>query len=174
MNNTFYLNGKELKLPLKTSELENYGWSIPEDKIQTKLNTDEEYHASLRNSSGSSIYINISNNSNGEITLEKGEIDYISITEYSSSGNGYKKVDNAPSFTVCGDITEKSVMKDVISKLGEPSTIIVESYLKDGKYDYKTVDIIFRNKSDSLKNSLSFKFTGESEEKLCSMTYSVQ
>ena len=147
--------GTKLSIPMDYSAFVSQGWKLVNEKykgfpLKVKASTSVDCAYGDKE-----IKIFVKNNTDEATTIEKGVVYRAQIVQYSEEDGFTKKLASAPKFSVCGNIKNKSDIKDITKTLGNPDLI---SYVKVNDDVYKMV-VLYQNLSDN--DNIKFTLTAD-------------
>lgn len=155
------VDGTEFVLPVSVPSLESRGWEIPQNnRPDETFASGLETTAQIRNTSGKGFDAFVYNDTGSSIAIKNAKIGKVTFEQYSSLDNT-KKLDSATPFTVCGTITEKSDLEDIVGRLGDPTFIGVLVKYENGSY--KNSKVIIRYEQANSHNQIEFELSGDSD-----------
>lgn len=152
-------DGSEIVLPITYSELEKKGWTFrTNSSAERELEPDYLTQATLINANGQTLDVSIYNNTSNNIALKDGIVIDISSQQYNSDAT--EKLNTAIDFSVCGSLSQKSTLEDIVDTLGNPYMISYGIfYNNDGEYYYSSIEIQYKQKSSAYSH-ITFELSG--------------
>lgn len=168
-------DSSEFTMPVSVKDIESKGWQFKNSDAKEKILSPSSYQTATEfvNSKGNKIALNIYNGTDKDTAVKDCNVTGIELNIYSmyfSPEFHYEKNDDATSFTICDNLTDKSTMEDVIKRLGAPYKIrLITRNDNEGNYRNTEVTLTYMQKSNP-KEQIIFVFSGD-ENRLLSLFY---
>lgn len=144
-------------MPCTYADLEKQGWTCRNDPDQ-EVKASSIAIAYFTNAAGQEVLIHGYNTSDKTIAFRECQFAAMGYTMRSRYSGEWES--DAPTFTICETITEKSTLEDIIAALGDPSNVqYFQTRGDDGSYLYTSISATFTQK-DGI-GTLRFEFSGD-------------
>ncbi|WP_316630977.1 hypothetical protein [uncultured Ruminococcus sp.] len=152
--------GTKVKMDMKMSELLDQGWSFANEATK-----EDVLGANLINLSyfikknGKELKVSSVNHEDKEVKYPETCLDSIECPIYSSDYNYAEKSKNAVDFDFDGKINQNSDLKDFISALGEPDSVMYSRHVdENGTAEYSDASILLTYR-DSGQGEYDFRLS---------------
>lgn len=157
-------DGTEFTMPITFSELEKKGWVLQESsQPEMEMGANLMTIGRVENASGQSLGVTAYNPTDKTITFKECTVIRVESQQYDLTDpiNPTEKLNSAIDFTICDSLTNASTLEDIISRLGNPSSVFCAlNFNEDGTYDDSKITITYTQKS-SAYSSIEFKLSGD-------------
>ena len=161
-------DGTEITMPISVKEFKNKGWNFKHNDSENNLGAGLLTFSAFENADGKNLSADLFNSTDRTVTFEEATITGIESQQYSTSDHN-KKIEGALDFKVCNSITNDSSLVDIISVLGNPTSVICSiSKESNGQYKYSKVTIKYEGSSSY--NYLEFELSGDNN-RILTMEY---
>lgn len=155
-------DGTEFEMPVSVPDLEKKGWALASyTDAERELGAGYMTTAICENTIGKNIRVSLCNLTEKSLQLKESYVSAVELNLFSSIDDRTTPVKSCPGFTICGSLTHRSSLEEIISVLGAPTDFNYTIWVDEaGAYSYSRLRIRYSQPKNAY-DYLEFDISGD-------------